>query len=328
MRASANAVLWWSVSLVASAGGLAGTFVACQGASPADPPADVSGDWEVRRRVESGGLAGCAYQEEMRIEQAEDTLVATLNKSFAGSGRLDGDRASLRVALADTTLSLDGILVGESLGGTWFDGNGSSGSWTAERVGSQPPPNSEHRYICSVFQGFNFKAAMQLQTGFIEYLKIGDRVISADLTVRDPENPRQDKRVVGVVSDMAWQGGYADPLHFACNVSVVSRQVLLELGNTVTDATQVEVAFAIYDYDSTANVYFRTFHANGERLRGTVWKSGETLAYVVADDQSSEVQSPINYRFGLGILPPAVAQQFFVAAPGTETTILQWGKPL
>ncbi len=84
---------------------------------------------------------------------------------------------------------------------------------------------AELSYSCSVEQGFNFEKDAQDMVGHINKLKIADKEMAEDLGVTNPEEITGDKvKVVGVISGMHWNGGFADPIEFDCRISMRIRK--------------------------------------------------------------------------------------------------------
>ena len=182
-------------------------------------------------------------------------------------------------------------------------------------------------YDCDVVQGFNFKKDVQSKVGFINAIDIGERgELRSDLTVTDPENVEENLKVFGIVSNIAWAGGYADPVQFSCQVSNENSKLLSLLTHTNLANTNVKFSFTMYDYDPVAKKYYMCFHSNEEELTGLVLKQGGNLAMTIDSDQSFEVESPKNYRFDLGVMPDELAaKEIHVAVSDTDKFVKQWG---
>ena len=180
-------------------------------------------------------------------------------------------------------------------------------------------------YSCSVSQGFNFEKDSQVTVGHINYLKIGDTVMASDLNVTNPLEMTKLVKVFGIVSSIYWKGGYADPVEFSAQVSVPNKNKLATLQHKSMANTEVEVQFTIYDYDPKAKRYYKCFHSNDVKLKGLVLKSGGELAMNIAMDQSSEVVSPKNHTFSLGVMPQDMSQQIHLAVAMSSKFVKQWG---
>ncbi|MGD8435986.1 MAG: hypothetical protein PVI73_17830 [Syntrophobacterales bacterium] len=162
---------------------------------------------------------------------------------------------------------------------------------------------AESSYSCSVTQGFNFEKDSQEILGHINYLKIGDTEIKADLNVTNPEDIAKTVKVVGVASGIYWNGGYADPIQFSCQVATENKNLLSTLVHKSMANTEVLLTFTIYDYDPKEKKFYKCFHTNDEKLKCLVEKSGGELAMTIDTDQSMEIVSPKNYTFSLGAMP-------------------------
>jgi hypothetical protein len=180
-------------------------------------------------------------------------------------------------------------------------------------------------FTCNVSQGFNFEKDSQELIGHINYLKIGDIEMKSDLNVTDPANIKNSVKVFGIASGIHWNGGYAEPVTFACQVSVENKNKLATLQHKAMANTKVEFQFDIYDYDPKAKKYYKCFHSNGKKLKGLVLKQGGELAMNIAMDQSSEVVSPKNHTLQLGVMPQDQAQEIHLAFSTTNKLVKAWG---
>ncbi len=184
----------------------------------------------------------------------------------------------------------------------------------------------EYRRSLDIYQGYNYKKDKQTPVGFILSMKVGDTVLTADQTCKDPTNPTQDLKVTAVMSSVLWETGVTDPVYLAGQISTANRQnVALMVINNLTNIVTV-FQFSVYDYDPIAKKYFLAFHSNGTDMNGLLEKRGEELNISVADDASTEVQSPENYAFQIGIKPQASAQQaVHIATADQKNVVKAWG---
>ena len=183
-------------------------------------------------------------------------------------------------------------------------------------------------FPCSVTQGFNFQKDAQVFVGHINSLKIGEKEFKKDIAVADPTKINEDQntvKVVGVVSNIFWQGGYADAIQFSCQVSTENKQEAVVLQHTKLSNTNVEFSFTIYDYDPVKKVFYKTFHTNEKDLKGLVEKNGEDLALNIDLTFSSEVNSPKNYGFYLGVMPKEEEQDVHYAVSQDAKFVKKWG---
>jgi hypothetical protein len=177
-----------------------------------------------------------------------------------------------------------------------------------------------------VYQGFNFKKDKQAPVGFITELKLGDLVMKADQkTIMDPENPTAalTEGVVGVLNHYMWETGVTDAMYMSAQVSVENKQNLSEkLFNEWTNL-EVEFSYVVYEYDPVAKKYFKS--NVGKDLKGILEKNGDDLNLSVADDPSTEVQSPKNFTLQIGIKPQTAEQSVEIAMGHTKNLAKKWG---
>ena len=183
----------------------------------------------------------------------------------------------------------------------------------------------EFRKQCDIYQGYNFKKDKQTTVGFLTSLSIGGTALSADTTCKDPMNPTSDLKVVAVCSDVLWELGVTDSLYFTGQISVYNRQTVMNLIINALTSIEAVYKFTVYDYDPVAKVYFKTFHCNDTDMNGVLEKRGEDLNLTVAEQASTEVQSPGNYTMNIGIKPQPTAQSLTVCTSSTKNVVKAWG---
>lgn len=181
----------------------------------------------------------------------------------------------------------------------------------------------ELRKVCDVYQGYNFKRDKHTTMGYITKLKLGDTELTADQNCKDPTE--QDVKAVAVLSDVLWETGVTDALYFSGQVSVTSKQSIAQLVYSTMVNVLVVVQFSVYEYDPLAKKYFLCFHSNSTDMNGLLEKKGEDLNLMVADDMSTQVQSPENYAFTIGIKPQPSAQALQVAVGDGKNFAKTWG---
>lgn len=182
-------------------------------------------------------------------------------------------------------------------------------------------------YNCGVRQGFNFEKDAQVLVGHLVSMTIGDQELGADLNVTDPTNFGIDNNVdiVGVISDISWRGGYADPIQIAFNVSNENAKLVSILKHTDLSKTDVVYKFKVYDFDAVAKVYYLAFHTDDTDLNGLVYKQGGELALEIAAKPDPTVVSPINFQMYTGIMPQESAQVINFAVSNTDKFVKTWG---
>jgi hypothetical protein len=178
---------------------------------------------------------------------------------------------------------------------------------------------------CDIKQGFDFKKDIQTPVGFLTSMTIGGVALKADLTVKDPMTPANDLPVVAVLSGAMWELGPTDTLYYTGQVSVANKQATQQLLYADLSKVDVVLAFSVYAYDPIQKAYFQCLLPTSNPLNGLVEKTGTDLNMSVADDFSSEVQSPENYAFQIGVKPQPSAQQVTVATSFSVKVVKPWG---
>ncbi|WP_437531107.1 hypothetical protein WME79_01120 [Sorangium sp. So ce726] len=186
----------------------------------------------------------------------------------------------------------------------------------------------EYRRSLDIYQGYNYKKDKQTPVGYLTKIKVAGTDLTVDQTCKDPTNPTTDLKCVAVLSGALWETGVTDAVYLSGQVSAPNRQTLASL--IINSLTSVEVVyqFAVYDYDPVAKKYYLAFHANQTDMNGLLEKRGEDLNVSVADDAATEVQSPINYAFQIGIKPQPSAQTLHIATADQKNVVKSWGLAL
>ena len=183
------------------------------------------------------------------------------------------------------------------------------------------------QYSCSIRQGFNFEKDAQVLVGHVVSMTIGTQELGTDLKVTDPTNfgTDNDLDIVGIISDISWQGGYADPIQIAFNVSNENAKLVSIMKHTDLSDTTVVFKFKIYDFDPIAKVYYLAFHTDDTDMKGLVFKQGGELALEIAAQPDSQVASPLTFQMYTGIMPQEEAQVVNFAVSNTDKFVKSWG---
>lgn len=191
-----------------------------------------------------------------------------------------------------------------------------------------PPANADRSYPCSVFQGFNFKPDDQSTLGYIHNLKIGDTVLGTDFKTTNPlEYSGNLFSLCGVLSNVLWSGGYAQPIFLDAQISTNNKNKVDSIIKRLSEQTAVSFEFAVYDYDPADKKYYACFHSGGQRLQGNIFKSGGDPAITMSQNRGYEVSSPENYTFSIGVEPVVGEQNLYMATSVKNKVMLRWGLP-
>jgi hypothetical protein len=179
-------------------------------------------------------------------------------------------------------------------------------------------------YNCSIRQGFNFEKDRQVLVGHLVSLSIGGTTVNADMTVTVPTD-YSTQAIVGVISEINWEGGYADPVKISCVVSTENQKAISIMTHTNLSKNDVVYTFNIYAFDQNAKVYYLAFHATDTPLNGLVYKRGGDLSLQISPDPDNEVVSPLNFPMYIGIMPQETAQTINLAVSNTDKFVKTWG---
>ncbi|QRK06974.1 hypothetical protein JQX13_44100 [Archangium violaceum] len=178
-----------------------------------------------------------------------------------------------------------------------------------------------------VYQGFNFKKDKQSPVGYILSIKIGDKTLTADQeTIKNPEEPDKAiaEKVVAVLNHYLWETGATDAIYMSGQVSTANKQMLAEMLLGTWSSIDVEFKYVVYEYDPLAKKYFKSNFVDAA-VKGLLEKNGDDLNLAIADNPSTEVQSPKNYTFQIGIKPQTLEQTVNVAVASGKNIVKQWG---
>ncbi|MHC4391176.1 MAG: hypothetical protein ACYS22_07645 [Planctomycetota bacterium] len=177
---------------------------------------------------------------------------------------------------------------------------------------------------CSIEQGYNLEKDNQETIGHLTYLSIGGTPFTADQSVKVPGTADTTEKVVSIMSTIEWEGGYARPIVMSGQLSTANKQTMSGFVHGTLSNTEVQFKFAIYEYDPSAKVWFKTLFAE-ENLVGLVAKEGSELKVVIEDKPSEDVISPQNYKFDLTVMPKELEQSVHFATKSGAPVVLKWG---
>jgi hypothetical protein len=140
--------------------------------------------------------------------------------------------------------------------------------------------------------------------------------------------PETDFPVVAVLSGVMWELGVTDALYFSGQISVYNKQQVQDAGlqgpvqgrrHLRTSSTSTSTTRSRRSTSSACSP------PTTRRSTGILEKRGGDLNIDVADDASTEVQSPENYAFQIGVKPQPAAQTITVATSFTVKIVKAWG---
>lgn len=175
-----------------------------------------------------------------------------------------------------------------------------------------------------VYQGYNFKKAEQSACGFVTKMKIGDKEIAADQSVKNILDPEKELLVVGVLGRSAWGTGITDRLLFDMQISLTNKQNIKLLMLKEMIKIDVTFQFTCFEFDCSKNQFYQNFHCNDTDLVGLVQKEQGKLLLAVDDEPSTVVKQPQNFRMVVSI-EPTKEQTLHVATSVPGKIGKQWG---
>lgn len=173
---------------------------------------------------------------------------------------------------------------------------------------------------CDVMNAFKFNDASQTIVGHILELEFSTSgvALKADISVTDPENPSSKVKVVGVISNIHWEGGATDNLDIEGRLSYEENQGLFQQGLSAKDGgTDIKIKFVIYKYDPKTKKYFKCFHSDNA-LECVITMGSETD---VGQEIAMDIKEPKNVPFHITLSPKSGAEQMLSLAFSTENKI-------
>jgi|GEM_PF-1073310 len=184
-------------------------------------------------------------------------------------------------------------------------------------------------YTLDVSQGFHFDTNSQSPAGFITSMTIGSTNLSADLSVKNPTNASATIQVVAVLESESWAAGTTDPVLLSGRVSTANKQRLANTTNRLIQINQtappVQINFQIFDYDPTAQKFYEAMEpVNNAVLNGFANLNGAANDLGINGAAATDVTSPQNFGFQIGIKPTLSSQALVHATSTTTTVVKSW----
>lgn len=184
-------------------------------------------------------------------------------------------------------------------------------------------------YPCDPVQTMNFKRDKQTYCGVINSLVVGTTTLTADLQgVTNPTNVTNTAglTVAGVITDLYYEGGQTQPLHFGMLVSNTNQVSLTSLLDTGLSNTDVVIGFTVYYYDPVAKAYYTCCWTNSSTLTGLIAKQGDDLALGVDVTPFHGIDQPLLYPVRISIAPtPGSTQSIFLQQSNSAKNVITWG---
>jgi hypothetical protein len=188
-------------------------------------------------------------------------------------------------------------------------------------------------FNCDVLQVFDFDPDTQVRIGHITALKIGTKEFPADFTLKSPMAAPTDPpnvRAVAAIDTVDWGGGALSPMTIVFRMSKANRAEIPQIamrattaGDDERDVTKVEIAFAIYEYDSIKHKYYKALHTGEDvRIKG-VYRTAdvEALKLCTIDEGGVSVEG-----CSLTFSPEAEDGHLHLAFGAEMPIVKEWGK--
>jgi hypothetical protein len=184
-------------------------------------------------------------------------------------------------------------------------------------------------FPCSVEQMMNFERDIQTYVGVINSLKIGGTELPADITnLVNPLDVTSTSvlSVVGVLSDLSFDGGPMEPLNFGFLVSNANQVALTGLLDRGLSNTEVQISFTVYYYDPVYKGYYTAFWTKNTILSGLITNEGTDLGINVSSVRYLGVDQPLLFPVHLSVSPvPGSSQLIYSQQSNKSKSTINWG---
>lgn len=181
-------------------------------------------------------------------------------------------------------------------------------------------------YECSIGQAFNFQKDEQVLVGHLTAISIAGEELAKDMNLANPLDPAAPVAVVGAISLITWDGGYAGSINVNCTLSTANQTKVAVLVYDKMINTEVIFQFNVYSFDPMAKKYYLCFHAGETDMKGFVFKEDGALKLSIElEIADPTVPSPLNFPMEISIMPQEIAQVINVAVSDTDKFVKVWG---
>jgi len=184
-----------------------------------------------------------------------------------------------------------------------------------------------------LFAAFNLTMDTKKPIGYLSTLKISGEEFAPNLSLQNPMKAKEGataetantEKVVGVITAIRWDGGFADPITLTCQVNAANKEIAAILQHRGLTNTSCDFSFSVYEYDADKPAYYQSFASKSE-LNGLIEKNNGMLEMEIDSTPSEEVPSPRNYELYLSIMPKDDRTQQIEVGITSEAKIIKgWG---
>lgn len=147
---------------------------------------------------------------------------------------------------------------------------------------------------CSVYHGYNFSTKeIEKSIGHISSFSFATLGIDlvADIEVLQPDSS-EPKKVVAVVEEINWVGGFTSPVHIRAVVTPKNKGLIKQALTDPKGGSEIALAWEIYSYDADETKFYPNFHTDGAVIQGVIRKGTK---FQVAEGLNMMVQEPSNH---------------------------------
>lgn len=154
---------------------------------------------------------------------------------------------------------------------------------------------------------YKFNITNRSMLGYIESMAFESGAkLTPDVTIKDPENPDQDKKVVAILDSVQWVGGPTDPVTIKGRLSFENKGVFKSSITSLTGGADISIAWCVKSYDGPKKTYFKTFHTGEKEVKAIITDSTETK---VKDIKSIDISDPENFAFEISLTAKSGAEE-------------------
>jgi hypothetical protein len=186
-------------------------------------------------------------------------------------------------------------------------------------------------YQMDTILGFDMDPNAHSTVGYLTQFQIGSTTLAADITIEKPaaQTTLQKVTVVGVMSELEWDGAPTDPMTVGLQFSQENEQTMLSYLGTNPASVVLRFAFAVMAWDPAADSWYTAFSSPslGPISTAPVVSNGKiqvsvSTTGVVAKDGTEVLAYPMTFSAAA----PSTAQVLSQQTSADDGIARVWGR--
>lgn len=155
---------------------------------------------------------------------------------------------------------------------------------------------------CHAADAYNFTLTKKSRIGYITAMSFttGGKTLVADTPINNPEAPDAKLQVVAVLDRIDWDGDPTSSFKFTGRLSPKNKGIMKDALSSLKGGADVDIKFAIIEYDFDAKKYYQCLHSDGKDLKYII--THKTKAEL-QPDPATDITIPPNYIFSISLTP-------------------------